>query len=100
MSKNLISEVTQNSESFKFFYSPEDVRSYSCQYNTKTNLFQFCTYIFEDLLPIYVMLWMHHKNFRESGRQQENTNDHDNFEFLGSGANLYEATIIEESEEA
>ena len=44
------------------------------------------------------MLWMHHKNFRESGRQQENTNDHDNFEFLG-GANLYEATIIEESEE-
>jgi len=66
MLKNLISFLGTISGGL---VPPEDAQTYTCTHNTYVNLFQFTTYIFEDLLPIGVMLWMHHKNFRETDRR-------------------------------
>jgi hypothetical protein len=64
--KNLISYFSNNTD-YKFNIKDTN-GNYICTHNTIVNLFQFGTYIFEDLLPISVMLWMHHKNFRTNGQ--------------------------------
>jgi hypothetical protein len=69
LSKNLISYFSKN-ENYTFTIEKEN-HKYICTHNTLVNLFQFFTYIFEDLLPISVMLWMHHKNFRTNGQYSE-----------------------------
>lgn len=60
------------------------------------NLFQYCTYIFEDLIPILVMLWMHHRNFRVTERVPTASDDDPNFDFLTQEGDHY---LVTESDE-
>jgi len=77
LSKNLISYFSKN-DKYTFTIESEN-HNYICTHNTLVNLFQFVTYIFEDLLPISVMLWMHHKNFRTNGQYSEQDENPETF---------------------
>lgn len=47
------------------FFSKDQSLEYACTHNTQVNLFQFATYIFIDLIPVYSIVLTHHKNWKE-----------------------------------